>query len=108
MNTTINPWLTVLTSAAVGVLVSSIITLVGQSLERRARRSELLLVKALELAAARREFVTKVADATGATATIPDDAINAETYLRWLKSLLNTGKLPPDADRGKIESGSNS
>lgn len=103
MNATMNPWLTILTSAAIGVLVSSVVTLIGQSLERRARRSELLLVKALELAAARRDFVMKVAEASGATATIPDDAINAEKYLRWLKSLLTDGKLPPDADKGRIQ-----
>jgi len=94
-------WLTVLTSAAVGVLVSSVLTLIGQSLERRARRNELLLTEALKLAAARREFVMEVVEKTGGTASLVDDAINAETYFRWLKSVLETGKLPPDADKGR-------
>ena len=96
-----NIWLTVLTSAAVGVLVSSIVTLIGQSLERRARRNELLLVKALEIAAERRKLAMEVAEKTGVTASLVDDTINAETYFRWLKSLLDTGKLPPDADKGR-------
>ncbi|SRR5258708_1967314 len=96
-----NTWLTVLTSAAVGVLVSSVVTLIGQRLERRARRDELLLVKAVEMAAARREFVMEVVEKSGATASLVDDAINAETYFRWLKSLLEMGKLPPDADKGR-------
>lgn len=40
----------ILGSAAVGALVSSIITLIGQAVERRARRRELLLSKSIELA----------------------------------------------------------
>ena len=39
--------LTVIISAATGTLVSGILTIVGQALERRARRAELLLSKAL-------------------------------------------------------------
>jgi len=94
-------WLTVLASAAVGAVTSSIVTLIGQLLEGRARRDELLLVRALELAAARREFVLEAAEKNGQTASLVDDAIVAETYFRWLKSLLETGKLPPDADKGR-------
>lgn len=94
-------WLVVLTSSAVGVLVGGIVTLIGQYLERRARRDELLLTKALEAAMQKRELVMKVADKTGATASLVDDVINAETYYRWLKTLLDTGKLPPDADVGR-------
>jgi hypothetical protein len=96
-----NTWLTVLTSAAVGVLVSSFVALLGQYLERRARRDELLLTKAVEMAAERRKLAMEVAEKTGATASLLDDAIVAETYFRWLKKLLETGKLPPDADQGR-------
>jgi hypothetical protein len=92
-------WLTVLTSAAVGALVSSGVTLIGQHLERRARRDELLFNKAIDLAEAQREFFLAFADKSGATATLIDPAINAETYFRWFKILLDTGKLPPDADK---------
>jgi hypothetical protein len=97
-------WLTVLTSAAVGVLVSGAVTLIGQYLERRARRDELLLAKAIDMATARRELAMQVAEKTGATASLIDDVINAETYFRWLKSLLETGKLPSDADKGRRKS----
>jgi hypothetical protein len=96
-----NTWLTVLTSAAVGVLVSSFIALLGQYLERRARRDELLLTKAVEMAAERRKLAMEAAEKTGATASLLDDAIVAETYFRWLKQLLETGRLPPDADKGR-------
>ena len=96
-----NTWLTVLTSAAVGVLVSGVVTLIGQHLERRARRDELLLREALELAKARRTLALEVAKLTDSNVSLIDDAINAETYFRWLKSLLESGKLPPDADKGR-------
>jgi hypothetical protein len=40
----------ILGSAAVGALTSSVITFVGQILERRARQKELLISKAIDLA----------------------------------------------------------
>lgn len=88
-----NNWQTVLTSAAVGVLVSSLVNLLGQYLERRSRQDEMLFQKALELAIAQRDFRVALADNAGTTATL----VNAETNLRYLKSLMNTGKLPSDA-----------
>jgi hypothetical protein len=96
-----NIWVTALTSAAVGVLVSRVLTLVGQYLERRARRNELLLQEALKLAAAKTKLAMDVVEKGGGTASLVDDAINAEVYFRWLKSLLETGKLPRDAERGR-------
>lgn len=96
-----NPWVTVLTSAAVGVLVSGLVTLLGQHLERRARRDELLLNRAIDLAVAQREFTLALAKENRSEATLIDPAINAETYFRWLKALIGTEKLPPDADKGR-------
>jgi hypothetical protein len=96
-----NTWLTVLTSAAVGVLVSGAITLVGQHLERRARQDELLLTKALEMAIRKNDVMIKTVELSGSRATLQDEVISAESYLRWLKELLYTGKLPPDAERFK-------
>ena len=40
----------ILGSAAIGALVSSIITLIGQAIERQARKRELLLSKSIDLA----------------------------------------------------------
>jgi hypothetical protein len=99
----LNTWLTVLTSAAVAVLVSGAITLLGQYLERRARRDELLFTKALETAIRKNEVTIRALEVSGGHATLQDEVISAETYLRWLKELLNTGKLPPDAGRFKEE-----
>lgn len=96
-----NTWLIVLSSAAVGVLVSGAITLLGQHLERRARRDELLLTKALEMAIRKSDVTMKVVELSGSRATLQDEVISAEIYLRWLKELLYTGKLPPDAERFK-------
>ena len=97
----VNAWLTILTSAAVGVLVSGAVSLIGQYLERRARRDELLLTKACEMAARRTDIALQVAKDAGAGVSLLDDVINTETYYRWLKSLLDTGRLPPDADKGR-------
>ena len=89
--------LTVLISASVGVLVSGVITLVGQYLERRARRNELLLTKAIEMAKAGREWRMEAFEKSGKPGLIIDDAFIAEKYFRWLKGLLETGELPTDA-----------
>ena len=83
--------LTVLISASVGVLVSGVITLVGQYLERRARRNELLLTKAIEMAKAGREWRMEAFEKSGKPGLIIDDAFIAEKYFRWLKGLLETG-----------------
>lgn len=74
-------------------------TLLGQYLERRARREELILQKAMEMAVQRREFVMEAINLTQKNATFSDDIFSVETYVRWLGSLLNRGKLPPDADQ---------
>jgi hypothetical protein len=97
----VNAWLVVLTSSAGGVLVSSVVTLLGQLLERRARRDELLLTKACEMAAHRTALAVQVAKDAGVGVSLQDDVINAETYYRWLKELMKSGKLPPDADAGR-------
>jgi hypothetical protein len=92
---------TVLTSAAIGVLVSSVFTLLAQYLERRSRRNELLLTKALEMAIRKSDITLEAAKLSSRNVTLVDDVISAETYLRWLKSLLRSGNLPADADKGK-------
>ena len=91
-----NIWITVVSSAAVGVVVSSAITLLGQCLERRARRNELLMTKALEMAIRKNDVKMKALELSGeGRAHLSDEVISAETYMRWLKGLLDAGRLPP-------------
>ena len=92
---------TVLTSAAIGVLVSSIFTMLAQYLERRSRRNELLLTKALEMAIRKSDISLEAAKLSSRNVILVDDVISAETHLRWLKSLLRSGNLPANADKGK-------
>jgi hypothetical protein len=89
-------WTLVLTSAGVAALVSSGLTLISQALERRARRQELLLSKAIELAKGRTEMVLRLVEKTGGRASFQDDIILAEGYYQWLLHLLNHGRLPDD------------
>ena len=86
--------ITVLTSAAVGALVSVVGTAIGQYIERNARRKELLLSKALELAFSRQNLVMKVADAAGGKAEIQDAATLAAEYYRVLEHVMENGTLP--------------
>ncbi len=65
-----NAAVTILTSVVVSAVVASIFNLVGQAAERRARRKELIFLKAIELAKANREFIVMVADKTGRKANI--------------------------------------
>lgn len=90
---------TILTSVGVSVLVSALMTLLGQHLERRARREELILQKAIDMAVQRREFVMEAIKLTQKNATFTDDIFSVEIYVRWLGSLLNHGNLPLDADQ---------
>ena len=86
--------LTIVTSAAVGALASSGITFIGQLLERRARRRELLLEKAVEIAISRRDFALNVASQSGRPASFIDEAVAAAEYYKALDHLLKKGKLP--------------
>lgn len=88
---------TVVTSAAIGAVAAAIVNLVGQTLERRSRRRELLMAKAVDLAVERVRFVWEVAKASSQTATLPDPGITCATYYKWLQCLLDTGELPKDA-----------
>jgi hypothetical protein len=90
-----NTWLTVLTSAAVGALVSSIVTFWGQYLERGARRKELLLTKSLEVA----KRLSELQIQTNPKGDLVDEFFMAEMYYQWLESLMKSGQLPPDAKK---------
>ncbi|MBN1517167.1 hypothetical protein JXA32_11450 [Candidatus Sumerlaeota bacterium] len=88
---------TIITSAAVGALISGIINLVGQWRERRARRRELLLAKSIDLAFARREFVLKIAKEMGQDVRFKDDISIAAGYFRALEHLMDHSSLPEEA-----------
>lgn len=98
MNTT-PTWILVLGSAAVGALISSVISELGKSREQKSRREELLLTKAIELSNVRLNTLQEIAAATKGTGyvAIPDSAHMAEVYYGWLKQLMETGKLPEEA-----------
>lgn len=89
-----NTIITIITSAAVGALISGAVTLFSQSRERAARRKELLLSRAIELSFARRKFVTEAADRAGAPAYLKDDVSFAADYYQILAHLMDEGKLP--------------
>lgn len=84
---------TIITSAAVGALASALVNLIGQAIERKARRKELLLTKAMELAFARRELLMKAVERTGQTVGLRDDVSVAADYFAELTSLLDKGRL---------------
>jgi hypothetical protein len=88
---------TVITSAAVGAVTAAVVNIIGQALERRSRRKELLLAKAVELAVERVRFAFEVAKASSQGAALKDPGITCATYYKWLRHLLDKGELPSDA-----------
>ena len=85
---------TILTSVVVSAVVASIFNLFAQATERRARRKELIFLKALELAKANREFVMAIAEKTGKGAELADYVVYAEGYYWLLTELHDKGALP--------------
>jgi len=84
-------------SAAVGALVSSIVSGIAQWRERKSRREELLLAKAMELAHHRYEATEKLAAATpGKIFFVRDHVVMTEQYYQWLKHLMEHDRLPDD------------
>jgi hypothetical protein len=92
-----SPILIVITSASVGVLISSIITSVGLYFERKSRREELLLSKALELAITKTALIKDIAKETKGTAILHDYVINAAKYYKDLKLILKTGDVSKES-----------
>jgi hypothetical protein len=88
--------LTVVTSAGIGSLVSAGLILLNAHLERRARREELLLSKAIDLAQERINLALAVARENKDRMRLPDATFMAVDYFRWLRHLLRHGELPAD------------
>ena len=84
----------ILGSAAIGALVSSIITFAGQVLERRARRQELLLSESVKLAMAHHAAQVEYAKLTRENRFIPEHVRLVQVYFIAMKHLILTGKLP--------------
>ena len=91
----------ILTSAAVAAVISSLMGLLGQKLERASRREELIFSSALEMARRRQDVLMKIVEQKLASndfgALIHDDVALAVQYHRWLTQLLDQGSLPSDA-----------
>ena len=87
---------TIIISAAVGGISAALINFFGNIFDRRSRRKELLLQKAVELGIDRAHFIKEVAKETQGEASIEDSAVMTATYYRWLEHLLNHGELPKD------------
>lgn len=95
----------ILTSAAIGAVVSSILQLIGNYFERKARRREQLLRFAIEMAVQRTELVMRISEKTDASVKLQDNIFMATKYYRWLDGLERHGTLPPDAIEAAERSG---
>jgi hypothetical protein len=87
----------ILASAGIGAAVSATIQLLGTWRERTARRREMLLKAALDMAAQRTEIIMRASDKAGSSAKLYDNVFLAERYFQWLLHLEKNGQLPEDA-----------
>ena len=88
--------LIIITSAAAGALVSSIITFIGQYLDRKYRQKEMIMQFAGQLAARHTDKWIREREKSGIDYKIYDEVIAFEGYYKWLEELFKTGKLPDD------------
>lgn len=95
--------ITIITSAAVGATVSAVVTLLGQWMERKHRRRELLLSKAVGMAQRRLEFGKYLAD-KGRDVALQDEISMVPTYFKELQHIFDTGEQSPELK--KIEAAS--
>jgi hypothetical protein len=89
----------VLTSAAVGAVVSSLLTLVGQLLERRGRQRELLMKSAVDLTIKHMERGTNLALALNKIPDILPLGMLVYSFHEQLTSVAKHGTLPPDVQK---------
>lgn len=87
---------TIVTSAGVGALVAAGLTFLNGHLGRRARRRELLLSKAVDLAHERIKIVLALAKEQKLDGELADASFLAVLYFKYLDSILEHGELPPD------------
>jgi hypothetical protein len=97
MNWNWNWILTVLTSAGVSAIVTQLMSIWAQRLERKAKQEDMLFQYALDLAKTRNErFLQVVKDFNISKWQMQDDIVTAEKYYEWLRYLRKHGKLPDD------------
>jgi hypothetical protein len=85
---------TILTSAVVSTFVTGVFALLGQAMDRKARRREMLFVKSVELAKANRDYMLQLGKDMGGGVTIHDYVPYAEMYSWLLTELHDKGRLP--------------
>jgi hypothetical protein len=84
----------ILTSAVVSAAVTSMFSLLGQRLDRKARHKEMLFTKSVELAKMKADFLVQYSKDTSNAAAIHDYVAYAEQYYWLLERLHNDGRLP--------------
>jgi hypothetical protein len=84
---------TIFASAVTAALVAGVFALLGQMLERKARRRETIFMQSVELAKANRQFTMDLAKEMGG-GMIHDYAVYAEMYYWLLMELHDKGRLP--------------
>jgi len=89
----------VLGSAAIGAIVSTTITLIGQAFERHARAKELLFTKAIEMANANVALLQDFAKHTNQQVDVRPIVVYARWHYHQLSSLFSKGKLTDDLER---------
>jgi hypothetical protein len=89
-------WPLLLAAAGVGALVSTVGTLVGQRLERAARRRELLVKAAIDLAERSTDRALRIGEINEIQVQLQDSIVSAETYYQWLLHLFEHARLPDD------------
>jgi hypothetical protein len=90
--------LTILGSAAIGALVSSLITALSQWRERSSRKRELLVSKSIEMAHKWTDNSMRILEHTGKSGDLYPDVVLARWYHRQLTRLFNEGKIADDLE----------
>jgi hypothetical protein len=93
----------ILTSAVVSGSITAVFGFIGQTIERRARRKELIFTKSVELAKANRDYMLQLGQDMGGGVTIHDYVPYAEVYHWLLTERESKGKLPKNW-QGEIKS----
>lgn len=91
--------LTILGSAAIGALVSSIITALSQWRERASRKRELLVSKSIEMAHKHTDNSLRILERNGKSGELYPDVVLARWYHKQLTRLFDEGKVADDLER---------